>query len=85
MEMNTCKAIMEQKDAKGKKCWRPPKENGYCGIHQKQSLIQNEIELKKRKCKTYRCIEFLNPESTDMYCKLCITIKESTSKKCVKQ
>jgi hypothetical protein len=27
-----CKAVMEQKDAKGKKCWRPAKENGYCGI-----------------------------------------------------
>lgn len=78
--MNTCKAIMEQKDAKGKQCWRPPKENGYCGIHQKHALIQNEIELKKKKCKTYRCIEFLNPRSTDIYCNSCITIKKSTLK-----
>jgi uncharacterized protein (DUF1499 family) len=74
-----CNAIMKQKDAKGKKCWRPAKENGYCGIHQKQViLLEND---NKRKCKTYRCIQFLELDSTDQYCNICIE-KKNAKKGC---
>lgn len=76
-----CKAIMEQKNAKGKKCWRPAKENGYCGIHQKHTLIEIEMQNNKKKCSTYRCIQFLEPNSTEKYCKLCIENKNQNVKK----
>ena len=71
LEHISCKAVMEQKDAKGKQCWRPPKENGFCGIHQKHVLIQTQLTQNKRKCLTYRCIHFLEQESDDKYCESC--------------
>lgn len=72
----TCKAIMEQKDAKGKQCWRQQKENGYCGIHQKHALIQTHILQNKQKCLTYRCLNFLEEITNQKYCDLCQTQKD---------
>lgn len=79
-EHRACKAIMEQKGAKGIKCWRPPKENGYCGIHQKHALLEKAAEEGHVKCRTHRCIEILN--SSDLvYCKKCIDIKNEQKSK----
>jgi hypothetical protein len=75
-----CKAVMEQKNAKGKTCWRPAKENGYCGIHQKQFIIDTELQNNKKKCLTHRCIEFLEINSTEKYCNKCIENKKKIIK-----
>lgn len=70
-----CNAVMEQKDAKGKQCWRPPTENGYCGIHQKHALLKKASDEGRIKCRTHRCIEILD-YSESVYCKHCINKKE---------
>jgi hypothetical protein len=79
-----CKAVMEQKGAKGKQCWRPPQDNGYCGIHQKQALAEIEKSKGKKKCKTYRCIQYIDESYDELYCTLCIENKNNTEKKLCK-
>lgn len=79
-----CKAVMEQKGAKGTQCWRPPQDNGYCRIHQKQALAEVEKSKGKRKCKTYRCIQYLDESYDKLYCTLCIETKTNTEKKLCK-
>lgn len=75
MDNTTCKAFMEQKNAKGKQCWRPPKENGFCGIHQKHALLKKASDEGQTKCRTHRCIEIVD-SSDYVYCKNCIDKKE---------
>jgi hypothetical protein len=74
----SCNALMEQKDAKGKQCWRPPKENGYCGIHQKCAILQKASAEGLIKCQTYRCIEIILQDKK--YCETCIKKKEEEKK-----
>jgi hypothetical protein len=79
-----CKAVMEQKGAKGKQCWRPPQDNGYCGIHQKHALAEVEKSKGNRKCKKYRCIQYLEGSYSNPYCPSCLEIKNNTEKKLCK-
>jgi hypothetical protein len=68
-----CKAILEQGPNKGKRCDRPPQENGYCGKHQKQAIREENKE--KKKCSTHRCNIFLSEDSTEKYCEGCLEKK----------
>ena len=39
-----CLAILEQGEKKGERCWRPKINNGYCGKHQTQALLEKGKE-----------------------------------------
>jgi hypothetical protein len=66
--METCKAIQQQGANKGKQCWRPPSENGYCGKHQTVANIEKAKEAGYYKCLTYRCTSVI---SSNKYCENC--------------
>ncbi len=75
--METCKAILEQGQNKGKQCWRPIQEGGYCGKHQKQQILDTIPEGKK-KCLHHRCNILV--DQNDTYCQSCIQKKEEENK-----
>ena len=75
--METCKAVLEQGQNKGKQCWRPAQECGYCGIHQKQHILNNITDGKK-KCSRHRCNTLVDNHVT--YCEECISKKEEQNK-----
>jgi hypothetical protein len=55
----TCKAVMSQGKKKGKQCWRPPGESGYCGKHKTASAIKTAESVGFHKCSTHRCTTML--------------------------
>ena len=75
-----CKAILEQGVNIGKQCDRPETENGYCGKHQKQFLLESGLKAGKKKCSTHRCITLIDP--LDHKCEKCIA-KKASIKKCI--
>lgn len=75
--METCKAILEQGKNKGQNCWRPAQECGYCGIHQKQHVLNNITDGKK-KCNRHRCNTFVDNHIA--YCEECVRKKEEQNK-----
>jgi len=78
--METCKAIMEQGEKKGERCWRPISEHGFCGKHQKQALLTIAKNDKKKKCSTHRCLSLLDEPSLEIYCSGCIEKKKEKKK-----
>jgi len=78
--METCRAIQQQGVNKGKQCWRPPSENGYCGKHQTAATIEESKQKGEYKCLTHRC---MNTISSNKYCEDCIEKKEEAKSKLV--
>jgi hypothetical protein len=78
--METCNAVMEQGEKKGQRCWRPIAENGFCGKHQKQALLNNAKKEKKKKCISHRCLSLLEESSLELYCCACIEKKKDKKK-----
>lgn len=76
--METCKAIQQQGVNKGKQCWRPRTENGYCGKHQTAANIEKAKEKGEYKCLTHRCT---NTISSNKYCDDCIAKKDEGKSK----
>lgn len=78
-EHSTCKAILEQGANKDKQCDRPILQDGYCGKHQKQAVIDKAIHEGKRKCSKYRCTETFIPKTDKAieYCEGCNKEKEA--------
>lgn len=74
--VESCAAIMEQKDSKGKRCWRPVSKDGYCGKHQNQALLAKEKAAGKKKCFRYRCNNMIDESDTKKYCDNCKKKKE---------
>jgi hypothetical protein len=73
--METCKAIQQQGANKGKQCWRPPSENGYCGKHQTVANVEKAKEGGRYKCSTHRCT---NTISSNKHCEDCTARKAET-------
>ena len=73
--MESCRAVMEQGEKKGQRCWRPISEHGFCGKHQKQALLTIAKNDNKKKCMTHRCLSLLD-ETAQIYCAGCIQKKE---------
>jgi len=78
--METCRAVMEQGEKKGQRCWRPIAEHGFCGKHQKQALLTIAKNDKKKKCYTHRCLSLLDETAVEIYCAGCIKKKEEKKK-----
>jgi hypothetical protein len=78
-EKETCKATIKPRNGEEKKCWRPAKENGYCGKHTTVADIQDAIKKGLIKCKTYRCTTMIDKSST--VCEQCIEKKEGEKSK----
>jgi hypothetical protein len=78
-EHSLCKAILEQGINKGKQCDRPILKSGFCGKHQKQSVLDTDINGGKRKCSKYRCTETFIPKTDKNleYCEKCTKTKEA--------
>ena len=77
IHMDSCKAILEQGSNKGKQCSRPQLENGYCGKHQTQFVLEKAKEDGKIKCQTYRCnTTFTQLSETNRFCETCVKEKE---------
>jgi len=76
MEPNTeaCKAVISQGNNKGKRCWRPPGESGYCGKHKTASSIETAKAVGLHKCSRHRCTSML-PEGVK-YCADCTEKKD---------
>ena len=74
VDKETCKAIIKPRNGDEKKCWRPAKENGYCGKHTTVAEIHDAIEKGLIKCKTYRCTTMIDKGSN--CCKSCVEKKE---------
>lgn len=77
---NKCLATIKQGSSKGERCWRPPSENGYCGIHQADAIIEKGILEGLHKCSTHRCITMIKDGK---YCKTCSDKKEKTKEESV--
>jgi len=78
METNTqCKAIMSQGEKRGEQCWRPQKDNGYCGKHQGVAILEKGVSEGLHKCSTYRCSVML--EDGIKHCDTCIREKDADS------
>jgi hypothetical protein len=70
----SCKSVIEQGPNKGKQCWRPPTENGYCGKHQSDFLLEKGKSEGLHKCSRYRCTNMI---LEGKYCDECQSKKES--------
>ena len=70
----SCKSLIEQGANKGKQCWRPPTENGYCGKHQSDFLLEKGKSEGLHKCSRYRCTNMI---SKGKYCDECQSKKEA--------
>ena len=69
----TCLSVLKQGTNRGKRCWRPPTENGYCGKHQTDASIEKGILEGLQKCLTHRCTKMIKDSK---YCEECIEKKE---------
>jgi len=69
----TCKAVIDQGANKGKQCWRPSTENGYCGKHQSDFLLEKGKSEGLRKCSKFRCLNMI-PDGK--YCQTCKTKRD---------
>lgn len=78
-EKEACKATIKSQNGEEKRCWRPAKENGYCGKHTTAAEIQDAIEKGLIKCKTYRCTTMIDKSS--IVCPECLERKEEEKKK----
>jgi hypothetical protein len=77
-----CKAIMSQGDKRGERCWRPQKDNEYCGKHQSAAVIEKGVLEGLHKCSTHRCMTML--EEGVMRCTDCVhTIEERLKEKTI--
>jgi hypothetical protein len=79
-ENKSCKAILEQGTNRGKQCWRPALDEGYCGKHHTQATIKKSITDGKRKCLRFRCRTILEKEHLDKYCNTCKAKKDEENK-----
>ena len=79
METEVCRAIIEQGKQKGTQCTRPSLENGYCGKHCKQAILELTIKENKKKCLTHRCIVLIEKDLDTVYCEGCIATKAEKS------
>ena len=70
----TCLAVLKQGTNKGQRCWRPPTENGYCGKHQTDAIIEKGILEGLHKCLTHRCTIMIKDSK---YCEECTKKKEN--------
>jgi hypothetical protein len=77
---NKCLATIKQGSSKGERCWRPPSENGYCGIHQVDAIIEKGILEGLHKCSTHRCITMIKDGK---YCTVCAEKKEKTKEETI--
>lgn len=59
----TCKAILENGEKKGQRCWRPALENKYCGKHNTIAKLEEEKAAGKIKCSKIRCIRTIEPNA----------------------
>ena len=75
---HSCKAILEQGIQKGLQCNRPKLDNGFCGKHQKQAVLERDMANGLRKCSRYRCTVTFTPiTNKDIeYCEACNKAKE---------
>ena len=64
----TCKAILEQGEKKGRRCWRPALENKYCGKHSTIAKLEEEKATGKIKCSKHRCLTTI--EKNAKYCEI---------------
>jgi ribosomal protein L34E len=69
---------MSQGDKRGERCWRPQKDNGYCGKHQAIAAIEKGVLEGLHKCSTYRCVTML--EEGVMRCSECLGENEERLK-----
>lgn len=72
---SNCKAIIEQGAKKGNECDRPRLENGYCGKHHKQAILEKSTLEGNIKCSKYRCVNIIS--ATSKYCDDCIKEKDA--------
>jgi len=69
----TCEGIILSGSNKGKRCDRPPEEDGHCGIHKNQILHKALLKEGKKPCNNFfrGCRTILKPEDTFTTCKEC--------------
>jgi hypothetical protein len=72
----TCKAVMSQGKNKGKQCWRPPGDSGYCGKHKTAFAIETAKAIGLHKCSTHRCTTML--ADGVKYCVDCVHNKDES-------
>ena len=77
IDSEKCLAIIEQGSKKGCRCVKEAIENGYCGKHTKQAIL-NKINENTKKCLTHRCSSIISKEKK--YCETCIADKEEKKK-----
>jgi Family of unknown function (DUF5763) len=78
-EKETCKATIKSQNGDEARCWRPAKENGYCGKHITAAGIQEAIDKGLIKCKTHRCTTMIDKSS--IICPECLERKDEEKKK----
>jgi hypothetical protein len=79
-EKESCKAVLEQGEKMGQRCWRSSLENGFCGKHQTQAVLEDGKKKGKKKCKKYRCVNLIDESLKDKYCPTCIEKKNEKRK-----
>ena len=95
-----CKAILEQGEKKGQRCWRKALENKYCGKHSTIAKLEEEKSAGKIKCSKHRCLTTIETnakycdfhleekntnESLITFCKALIEQNERKGQQCTKQ
>jgi len=96
----TCRAILEQGEKKGQRCWRPALENKYCGKHINIAKLEEEKAAGKIKCAKHRCLttiennakycdihleDKIKKDSLKTFCKALIEQTERKGQKCSKE
>ena len=95
-----CKAILEQGEKKGQRCWRNARENKYCGKHSNIAKLEEEKAAGKTKCSKHRCLTTIEKnakycdfhleekntnDSRKTFCKALIEQTERKGQQCTKQ